>query len=61
MMEANKYAWRSTGHKCDYENGYENCDKSGQCHIDVLTDKDAGVFAPGSLTGINTDLPFHMK
>lgn len=56
VMEANKYAFRSTAHKCDLNNGfYGNCDRNGTCSSDVLTDKPAGVFGPGSTTGINTN------
>jgi hypothetical protein len=62
MMEANKYAFRSTSHKCDISNGnYSNCDKNGKCSSDVLIDKPSGVFAPGSSTGIDTNQVFHVK
>ena len=62
MMEANMYAWRTTGHKCDYDGSiYSNCDVDGACSTDVILDKTSGVFAPGSNTGIDTTKPFHMK
>ena len=51
MMETNKYAFRSTSHKCDGSIGsFNNCDRDGICHTDVLTDKPSGVYAPGSST-----------
>lgn len=38
IMEANKHAFHVTGHKCDApQNGiYYNCDRGGQCTLDVL-------------------------
>ena len=62
VMEANKYAWRTTSHKCDNNSGsYSNCDRNGQCETDVLLDKPSGQYAPGSTTGIDTNLEFHVK
>ena len=62
MMEANKYAWRTTSHKCDSSgSNYSNCDRNGTCSTDILTDQPSGVFAPGSSSGIDTTRPFHMK
>jgi hypothetical protein len=63
MMEANKYAWRTTGHKCDQnsDGDFTYCDRNGQCSTDILLDKPAGVFGPGSTTGIDTNRQFHMK
>jgi hypothetical protein len=42
IMEANKYAFHVTGHKCDEPtNGvYNNCDRAGQCTLDYLTNSD---------------------
>jgi len=61
-MEANKYAWRSTAHKCDGGNGsWSNCDLNGMCHTDVLLDKPVGTYGPGSTAGIDTNLPFHVR
>ena len=39
MMEANKYAFRTTAHKCDNWSGYSNCDRNGKCTLDVLLDQ----------------------
>lgn len=63
MMEANKYAFKSIGHKCEYENygDFTYCDRSGQCSIDVLTDEPRGVYEPGSTSGIDTNREFHVK
>jgi len=63
IMEANKYAFRSTGHKCDQPNAagiYDNCDRGGQCHFDVLEDMSAMDFGPGPLYKINTENPFNV-
>jgi len=62
VMEANKYAFRSTAHSCDNHAGvFSNCHRNGSCHTDVLLDRPIGEFAPGSTTGINTNLKFHVK
>ena len=63
MMEANKYAFKSIGHKCEYSNygDFTYCDRSGQCTIDVLTDEPRGVYEPGSTSGIDTNREFHVK
>jgi len=40
-MEANKYAFHVTGHKCDPPDAsgkYHNCDRGGQCTMDIITD-----------------------
>ena len=67
IMEANKYAWRTTAHKCtssqdslDYYY-YSKCDGAGKCVTDVLLDAPQGAYAPGSTSGIDTNLPFHVK
>lgn len=57
MMEANKWAFRSVGHKCDAPdaNGvYPNCDRGGRCHIDLILDVEPKTFGPGRDYKINT-------
>ena len=56
VMEANKYAWRSTAHKCT-NNGdsFSSCDRNGTCSTDVLLDIPSGQYAPSSTTGIDTN------
>jgi len=63
IMEANKYVFRATGHKCDAPtNGiYSNCDRNGECDIDVLTNALSGDYLPGGTLGIDTNLDFHVK
>ena len=64
IMEANKWAFRATGHVCDAPNSdgiYERCDASGPCNVDVLRDADSNSFGPGSSYKINTELPFSVK
>ena len=42
IMEANKYAFRSTAHSCDSPDAsgaYHNCDRAGKCSIDVHKNK----------------------
>jgi len=64
IMEANKYAFRATGHTCDAPDAsgkYHQCDRGGQCSIDVLRNNVAGDYMPGSTSGIDTNQEFHMK
>lgn len=64
IMEANMYSYRATGHTCDTPNAdgvYDNCDRDGQCHVDVLSDLGASFFAPDSTAGIDTNQEFHVK
>ena len=63
MMEANRHAFRATGHTCDAPNAlgeYNNCDRGGKCHIDVL---EAGTkdYGHGPLYKINTQKPFRVE
>lgn len=62
-MEANKYAYRAVGHTCDAPtNGiYSNCDRSGQCSVDVHENDLIGEYSPGSDSGIDTNKEFHVK
>lgn len=63
-METNKYAYRAVGHSCDApdSNGvFRNCDRSGQCSIDVLTNDVENDFGPGFMHKINTLLPFSIE
>lgn len=62
MMEANRYAFRAVGHKCDFTGGkYTNCDQNGTCAVDVLSDLPKGSFGPGSSYIIDTNKPLHMR
>lgn len=51
IMEANIHAYRAVEHACDApdSNGYYgNCDRSGQCHVDVIWDKPDSAYGFGS-------------
>lgn len=63
LMEANKFAFHSTAHRCDAPtNGiYDTCDRAGECTLNVLTNDRPGDFIPGSLDGIDTNQEFHVK
>ena len=64
IMEANKFGFRSTGHSCDAPDAlgvYHNCDRVGQCSIDVHTNNLEHDFEPGSTNGIDTDQEFHVR
>ena len=63
-MEANKFAYRATGHKCDEPNPngvFSNCDRNGECHVDILTNGIDNDFGPGTGNKINTDKAFNVK
>ena len=69
-MEANKYAFRATAHRCDPPGptgAYTTCDREGYCAVDVLLNKLGNDFGPGSEYTINTengftvDTRFHEK
>jgi len=57
-MEANKYAWRMTAHKCDAASNkhYWNCDKGG-CGTDMWR-SNPNSYGPGSQYTINTERQF---
>lgn len=62
MMEANKYAWHTTPHKCDAPNSnhhYFNCDRGG-CGKSIWS-VDPRAYGPGGQFRINTNAPFHVK
>ena len=64
IMEANKYSWATTPHKCDSPNDkgfYNNCDKGGTCAQNIVDQLAYNGYGPGSDHTINTDLPFHAK
>jgi hypothetical protein len=68
IMEANKYAFYTTAHKCNApdSNGLYNwCDRNGQCTSNTLDNVSGNNpspdFMPGSTTGIDTDNEFHVK
>ena len=64
IMEANKYGFRGTSHRCDPpdDNGiFDQCDHSGQCTVDVLrNDRDAD-YGPGAGYAIDTTQPFTVR
>jgi hypothetical protein len=55
IMEANKYAWRMTAHKCDAASNkhYWNCDKGG-CGKDMWQ-SNPNSYGPGDQFTINTE------
>jgi hypothetical protein len=68
IMEANKYAFYTTAHKCnepDADGNYDWCDRSGQCTSNLLDSVTGNSphpdFMPGSTSGINTEQEFHVK
>ena len=67
MMEANKHAFHVTGHKCDQPSQtseglvYDNCDRGGQCTLDVLKNDDEYDYGPGSEFTIDTRSTFHVR
>ena len=65
IMEANKFAFHVTGHKCDAPTSdgvYHNCDRGGQCTMDVWTSNNNDFdYGPGSGYTIDTTQPFHVK
>ena len=62
IQEANRHAFHATAHKCDdpVEGVYSNCDRSGQCTLDVFYDA-VGQYGEGSQYQINTEKEFHVK
>ena len=63
-MEANKWAWATTPHKCDAPNNqgfYYNCDKGGTCAQNTTSDLCWNDYGPGEIYTINTLKPFHVK
>jgi len=63
-MEANRHAFHSSGHKCDAPtpNGvFNNCDRGGQCSLDVVHIRPDRAYGEGSQYRINTEMPFHVK
>lgn len=66
IQEANRHAFKAVGHKCDAPNAngvYGNCDRSGQCSIDVYYEnRDGGkAYGFGSEFTINTEKAFHVR
>ena len=63
LMEANKWSWATTAHKCDdptAEGKYWYCDQGG-LGLNIVDQFDWDTYGPGSQYKINTDLEFHAK
>ena len=63
-MEANKYGFRGTSHKCEPPNEdgiFSECDHSGQCTVDVLTNETENDYGPGSSYTIDTTQLFTVR
>ena len=63
LMEANKYSFHTTAHKCDAptDGVYDNCDRGGECTLNIHENNIAGEYIPGSASGIDTNYEFHVK
>ena len=64
LMEANKWAWASTPHKCDAPTDkgfYYGCDTGGQCQQNIYDQLAWNGYGPGDQYTINTDQKFHAK
>lgn len=64
LMEANKWSWATTPHKCDAPSGkgfYYNCDGGGQCASNIVDKLGRYGYGPGSNYTIDTTKPFHAK
>ena len=63
LMEANKYSFATTPHKCDAPNDkgfYSNCDRNG-IGENVVEQLAWNGYGPGSQYTIDTTQPFHVK
>ena len=63
-MEANKWVWASTPHKCDAPSDlghYTTCDSAGTCHKNTAEGFDFYVFGPSDEYTINSLNDFHVK
>jgi hypothetical protein len=62
IQEANKHVFHATGHECDAptDGVYHNCDRGGQCTLDVVYDA-PNQYGPGSQYTINTEMPYTVK
>ena len=64
IMEANKYSWATTPHKCDSPTSvghYNYCDQGGTCAQNIYDQLGWNGYGPGDSYTINTDQPFHAK
>ena len=64
IMEANKYSWATTPHKCDNPSAqghYYYCDQGGTGQQNIYDKLPWNAYGPGQDYTINTDLPFHAK
>lgn len=52
LMEANKYNYISTAHRCETPDGdgvFKNCDRNGECAFDAMLNSVGGSdFGPGA-------------
>ena len=63
LMQANKYAYRATPHRCDAadsDGNYQSCDHDGQCSVDILLNEDDNDYGPGDIYTINTEKVFNV-
>jgi len=64
LMEANKFSWATTPHKCDSPTNYgfyNNCDAGGQCASNIVDKLAWNGYGPGGQYTIDTTRPFHAK
>ena len=64
IMEANKWSWATTPHKCDSPSDkghYYYCDQGGTCAQNIYDQLAWNGYGPGDSYTINTDQPFHAK
>jgi len=64
IMEANKFGFRSTSHKCDppsAEGIFGECEHRGSCTTDILTNETESDYGPGSEYSIDTTRQFSVR
>lgn len=64
LMEANKWSWATTPHKCDAPTStgfFQNCDRGGTCQQNITDKLARNGYGPGASYTIDTTKPFHTK
>lgn len=64
IMEANKFGFRSTSHKCDPPNEdgiFDECDHRGKCTVDILNNDVENDYGPGAGYTIDTTRDFSVR